>query len=274
MVRLLDFLRETRVKGTFFVVPLAQGIPLGQRTRYVELLKQALAEGHEIGQHGLEHDRFEFGIPPKMVLDLPHEGPTRERLARERDVILDNLTVAKIRARLAQGRRLLEDALGVEIVTFRAPALSVCDNLFHALEAEGYAFDSSRCFQEAAWDIINGKTDVTPRPITRGLFEQMQYPGKMKTLVLTAEYTWYLPNKNFEIMFNLACHDLEACRQSAIPFVPICHVSPLFQGEDNNGLAFYRRLFERVREAWRPSREPLQFMTIKEAGAAMGMKSA
>src|SRR5262245_27956437 len=84
MVSLLRFFQELNVRATFFIVPRAEGVPLGSRPRYVELLQQAAAEGHAVAQHGLEHDRFETGIPPRMVLDLPHEGPARERLARDR----------------------------------------------------------------------------------------------------------------------------------------------------------------------------------------------
>jgi len=267
LARLLDFLRETNVRGTFFVVPLAQGVPLTKRRRYVELLKMAIAEGHEIGQHGLEHDRFEFGIPPKMILDLEHEKPARDRLAHERKAILDNLTIAKIRARLAKGRRILEDALGIEIVTFRGPCLSICDNLFHALEAEGFAYDSSRYLQEAGWDILNGKKDVKPRAITRAGFEKFQYPGKLVTLPLTTEYTWYLQDIMFEPTWRLARHDLEACLRAAIPFVQLCHISPIFQGQGDNGLKFYRRMFDFARELCGSG--PLRFSTIKEAGAAI-----
>lgn len=87
LARTLDLFDELGIRATFFVVPLADGVPLAERPGYVALLRRALAAGHEVAQHGLEHDRFEVGIPPDMVLMLPHEGPARARLARDRALI-------------------------------------------------------------------------------------------------------------------------------------------------------------------------------------------
>ena len=51
LASLLRFFQELKVRATFTVVPRADGIPLGNRPGYVQLLKQAMAEGHaEIGR--------------------------------------------------------------------------------------------------------------------------------------------------------------------------------------------------------------------------------
>jgi peptidoglycan/xylan/chitin deacetylase (PgdA/CDA1 family) len=272
MANLLDFYREQQVRATFFTVPRAEGIPLGQRPRYRDLLKQAASEGHAIGQHGLEHDRFETGIPAQIVLDLPHEGPARERLARERAAIEANLGIGPLRERLATGRQILEDALGFEIGGFRAPCLSICDNLFHALEAEQFRYDSSRHFQDAGWDIINNR-EYEPRPITRERFEQAQYPGAMRTLPLTAEYTWYLPRQKFDITMDLARHDFTACMRAGIPFVPVCHVSPVQQCEDDCGFDFYRQLLDFAREQAAANGEELELLNLAETAERGSMDS-
>ena len=248
VANLLRFLRELGIRSTFFTVPLVQGVPLGQRPGYIEILKQAMAEGHEVAQHGLEHDRFEFGIPPQMIMGMAHEGPARERLARERNAIEAALGIAPIRERLVRGHRILEDAIQTKIVGFRSPCLATCDNLFHALEAEGYLYDSSRHLQEAGWDILNGKMPIEPRPITRELYDSAQYPGRLRSLPLTTDYTWYLPWKNFEITLDLAKHDFMACMEAGIPFVTLSHVSPIQEGEDGSGFEFYRRLLAFSRE--------------------------
>jgi len=263
LASLLRFFAEQHVRATFFVVPRVGGRPLESRSGYVELLKQAVAEGHAIGQHGLDHDRFEAGIPPRMVLDLPHEGPARERLAREREEIEAALQVEPLRERLATGRRILEDALGFEITGFRAPCLSTCDNLFHALEAEGYRYDTSRHLQETGWDIINNKRSE-PRPITREDFDRLQYPGNLREFPLTTDYTWYLNREKFDATMDLARHDFTACQRAGIPFVPMAHVSPVHECEDGCGFDLYRRLLGFARERAAAKGEELQAWNLQE----------
>jgi hypothetical protein len=244
------------------------------RPGYVELLKQAAGEGHAVAQHGLEHDRFETGIPPRMVLDLPHEGPARERLANDRAAIEDALRTHAIRARLSEGRRILEDALGFEIQGFRAPCLSICDNLFDALEAEGYRFDSSRHLQEAGWDIISNKAPIAFRPITRADFDRAQHPGRMRTFPLTTDYTWYLTRDKFKITMDLARHDFEACLGAGIPFVPLCHVSPVHQGDAGCGCEMYRLLMDFARERVAARGEELHTLNLAEACGQTAFASA
>lgn len=262
--RLLAFFDAHAIRATFFTVPIDQGIPLGDRPDYVQRLKAALAAGHEVGQHGLEHDRFEFGIPPQMILDLPHETANRERVARERDAILAGLTVPVLRERLARGRHILESALDAPVCGFRAPALSICDNLFVALEAEGYRYDSSRHFQDAAWDLLVGKPDIHPRPINRERFQAGQTGGRMQELMHTADYTWYLTDDRFDKAFALARHDFEACREARIPFVVASHVSPIFEGDGDNGLEFYRNLIPLMQDRLREYNEPLNALTLAQ----------
>jgi peptidoglycan/xylan/chitin deacetylase (PgdA/CDA1 family) len=70
------FFDENGVKATFFVVPMDEE---SEKPFYEvfpelpEIIKAARANGHAFGQHGIRHNRFELGVPPAMVLDLPHE---------------------------------------------------------------------------------------------------------------------------------------------------------------------------------------------------------
>ena len=249
--------------GTFFVVPRAEGIPLTERPEYVAILKEAATKGHELAQHGLEHDRFETGIPPRMILDLPHEGPARERLAGDRDSIEKNLELPVLRGRLAEGRQILEDALELAVAGFRAPCLSVCDNLFTALDREGFRYDSSRCLQENGWDLLQGKP-LAPRPITYADFERSLYHGKMRTLPLTTEYTWYLQHEKFDDTMALARHDFSACLKAGIPFITVAHVSPINQCQDGCGFDLYCRLISYAREQSALVGEELQLLNLSE----------
>ena len=248
MENVLRFCAEEDIKATFFVVPRFNGERLQPGGEYSKVFRNALQAGHAFGQHGLDHDRFQLGFPPKMILDLPHEGPAREYLAPHRDEIERSLTVDNLRALLREGRTILEDALGQTVDGFRAPCLGICDNLFTALEAEGYAYDSSQCFQRGAWDLINGK-DPEICPITREMFDSYQVPGRMRTFPLSAEYTWYLTRDKYDAFLQLAKHDFDACLSAGIPFVPVCHVSPVQEGEADCGFDLHRELLAYARRA-------------------------
>jgi peptidoglycan/xylan/chitin deacetylase (PgdA/CDA1 family) len=249
LARVLDLCAELQARATFFVVPIADAVPLTKRPGYVALLRRALAEGHEVAQHGLEHDRFEVGIPPAMVLSLPHEEPARERLARERGRIEEALSVEGIRKRLALGRRTLEEALGTAIVGFRAPCLQVCPNLFLALAEEGYRYDSSFPLQEAGWDLIQGNLTVSRNPITYADYVACQQGPRLLELPMTTDYTWYLTEDHYSASWAMAQQDLCDCLREDIPFVPLTHVSPVFEGDPGCGERLLRALVAFARDA-------------------------
>ena len=259
----LEFCAENKVKATFFAVPLSDGKRLDKRTGYVSILQKAMHAGHEVAQHGLEHDRFEIGIPPEMVMMLPHEGPARKYLADNREKINVSHSVENIRKKLQTGRKIVEDAIGCPVRGFRSPALQSCENMFIALAEENYQYDSSTYLQKAAWDIING-IDYKIQEITRKCFDQLQTSQTMQELPLTAEYTWYLGKDKFEKCLNLAIHDFESCMQAGIPFVNVCHVSPLQEGEDKLGFELYSRLFKHAGEFSLAQNTEIQFHTLSE----------
>ncbi|KKR04398.1 MAG: hypothetical protein UT30_C0008G0020 [Candidatus Uhrbacteria bacterium GW2011_GWF2_39_13] len=261
--RLLAFCEEEKIKMTLFTVPLS--FEKKSKT-YSSILKNMISQGHEIGQHGLEHTRFEFGIPPEMILDLPHEKENKEFVRTHRPEIEKQLSVSVITSRLRNGREILEQNLNCKIKGFRGPCLSVCGNLFTALVLEKYAYDSSKCFQPGAWDILNNKKEIKIKPITKKDFDAAQVKGDMKTLPLTAEYTWYLEKDKLEITFDLARHDLDACIENDIPFVPVCHVSPIQEGnEPLLGFEFYRRLIAYGQEKAASMNKKFEAVTMSEA---------
>jgi polysaccharide deacetylase family protein (PEP-CTERM system associated) len=107
--RLLDFLAERGVSGTFFVLGwLAE--------QEAEMVRSIAAAGHEIASHGYEHE---------LVGRLGRDG-FRESVRRSRGV--------------------LEDATGCEILGYRAPSFSIVPGLewaFDTLLSEGYRYDAS-----------------------------------------------------------------------------------------------------------------------------------
>jgi peptidoglycan/xylan/chitin deacetylase (PgdA/CDA1 family) len=266
---ILDFLDDYQMKGTFFTVPEAEGKKMSARRAYVSILRDAIKRGHEVAQHGLTHDRFEIGIPPEMIMMLPHEGPARKFLAENREKLKTEHTVEKIRRKLSKGRKIIEDAIGMRVRGFRSPALQSCDNMFIALAEEGYMFDSSTCLQPAAWDILNN-LEYVPREINREKFTQHQKAGLLE-LPLTAEYTWYLGRNKLDEFYNLAVHDFGCCINSSLPFINVCHVSPIQEG-DEPGLGFelFRKLIGHAKAAAEKGKYDLKSVTLSKIAERAG----
>lgn len=247
LANILNFCDNNKIKATLFVVPRDNGKRIDEKTAYVKILRDAIKHGHEIAQHGLDHDRFEIGIPPEMIMMLPHEGPARKFLAENRDKLKTKHTVENICQKLRTGRKILEDALGISVKGFRSPALQSCENMFMALIVEEYQYDSSTYFQKAGWDLLNGIKYV-PQKITMERFQSLQESNSIKEFPLTADYTWYLKKENFEKALGLAIHDYNACIKAGTPYVPLCHVAPLQEGDDDLGFELYRRLLRHITE--------------------------
>ena len=262
---LVEFCNRQEIAATFFAVPENDaGIPLGERREYCGVLKKLLESGHEIGQHGIRHERFEIGIPPQMILELPHEGPARKFLAENRERLMAELTAPNIRRKLEYGRGLLESALGVPVRGFRAPALQVCGELYRALGEAGYRYDSSACLQETGWDYLNGRCETAPREINRERFEALQKVPAIPVWPLTTDYTWFLAPEHYMLSMKLAQHDFRQCRAAGIPFVTVCHVSPVQDGKENCGLRFWAELLAWMREEAEREGFSLQSATLGE----------
>ena len=71
---LLEFLKKHGVSATLFVTPFNRDRALDKRDDWVDILKRALQDGHELGLHGYRHEACEFGIPPDMILEYEHDG--------------------------------------------------------------------------------------------------------------------------------------------------------------------------------------------------------
>lgn len=268
MNNLLDFFDELGMKATFFAVPEAEGKKMSARHGYVAILRDAIRRGHEVAQHGLTHDRFEIGVPPDMIMMLPHEGPARKYLAENKAKLAGEHTVEKIRKKLSTGRKIIENAIGMPVRGFRSPALQSCDNMFFALAEEGYLYDSSTCLQPAAWDILNN-INYVPREINRETFNKHQKAGLCE-LPLTAEYTWYLDRNKFDELYALAIHDFESCARAGLPLVNLCHVSPVQEGPDGNlGFEFYRKFIAYAKNSAEKGGYELKSITLYNVAKCM-----
>ncbi|NLI55997.1 polysaccharide deacetylase family protein [bacterium] len=109
MPRLLDLYEKFNVKATFFYTgKIAELVP--------EVVKMAYAKGHEIGCHGYSHE-------VNQAFDVLSFDQQKEHLYRSKSI--------------------LEDIIGEQIISFRAPAARVNQNTARALIETGFKIDSS-----------------------------------------------------------------------------------------------------------------------------------
>ena len=114
--RLVDCMADRGVSGTFFFTgDAAESHP--------KVVRDVAAAGHEVGCHSLHHETVGeslFPIPGIYPL-LPHEVKPRIELAT----------------------RMVEEALGEKVLSFRSPRLFGGTNVVNALEDLGYIADAS-----------------------------------------------------------------------------------------------------------------------------------
>ena len=259
---LLDFFTKEEVPATFFVVPIDEETDKPFYTLsddYLPIIKDAAAAGFVFAQHGLRHNRFEVGVPPDMILDLPHETENKRYARENADFLKKDHTTENCMKRLKQGRDILEDAFGFKITGYRAPALQESPGMFEALKKSGYEFDSSACLQETGWDYLLDRMDVPRRQITRERYDALRAKGYGLTIPHTCDYTWFLPKEKYAAFMDLAIRDFKECMESGIPFVTCSHVDPVHNGE---GLRFLHELYQRAREEADKAGQEIEFLTL------------
>jgi peptidoglycan/xylan/chitin deacetylase (PgdA/CDA1 family) len=240
---LLDFLAAQRVPVTFFVVPNAGGVPLDEKPEWLDLLRRALDEGHELQLHGFQHGVFEFGVPPGFMLDIIPEA--KARWQREPGVIRADHTRAALGAKIARGLEILNRALGIAPLGFRSGCLAVCDEMYQALADHGLRWSSNRVVNPMGWRYINGhydagepwQADVPPHPHPyKGLIE----------VPMHSEYTWLLGPEDLERQYDLLRRDFERARATSGVLVTLSHYYAM-TGPYATGLQVYERILERAR---------------------------
>ena len=109
MPRLLDLYDKYGVKATFFYTGHIAIL-------YADVVRKAYEHGHEVGSHGLTH---------------------------EVDQAFDVLSPEVQLSHLKQSKQILEDIIGEEVVSFRAPAARVDKGFPEILSEAGFKVDSS-----------------------------------------------------------------------------------------------------------------------------------
>lgn len=109
MPLLLDLYEKYNVKSTFFFTGYIAKL-------YPEIVKMVQPYGHEVGSHGLSHEKEDgFDVMP-LHKQIEH---------------------------LKESKKILEDISGEEVISFRAPALRVNNDTAIALKESEFKIDSS-----------------------------------------------------------------------------------------------------------------------------------
>ena len=127
MPRILALFRELGIRQTFF-------IPSWCIERYPDAVEAALADGHEIGQHG-----------------YLHEHPNELSLEREDYWLMRSLEV-------------IERATGKRPVGYRAPAYKFSRHTLDLLLREGFRYDASLMGDEIPYRLTNGHGSLIGLP--------------------------------------------------------------------------------------------------------------
>ena len=243
---LLDFLAAQEVVATFFVVPHAGGQPLDAKPEWLDLLRRAQEEGHELQLHAFDHgSTFEFGVPPDFMLDIIPDA--KARWQREPDAVRAEHTPEALSGRIARGKEIFTRALGSVPQGFRGPCLSMCDATYQALAHHGFRWASNLVVNPMGWRYVNRdydagepwQPDVPPHPFV--------YRAGIIEVPMLSEYTWYLREEDFERHYALIQSDFDRVQQVGGAFVTLSHYYAM-TGEWATGLRVYERLFAYARE--------------------------
>ena len=238
--RYLSFFREWNVPLTLFVTPLSGGRPLYEDRAWVEVLRKAQDEGHDLQLHGYEHASFEFGFPPSFMLD---RSPAVRRIMedrQERERLAASHTVAALQEKLERAIDIFRRALGVDPLGFRAPILMVCPAMFEALAKVGIVYDSSLAVSPCGWHYMMQRyappasdpwdPDVACRPFN--------HSAGIVEIPLASEYTAHATWDDIAPRANLMISEHARMAREGGVFVPLNHFQFMF------GTVIHRRLFD------------------------------
>ena len=106
--------------------------------------------------------------------------------------------------------------------------------------------------------------DVPRRDINLERYEALRKRSLYLTLPQTCDYTWFVTKEKYGAFMELAKEDFRQCLACGIPFITVCHVDPVHEGE---GLRFLHELFDFARETAAANGLDLECATMKQLGA-------
>jgi len=274
--RMIAFLAEMRVPGTFFVVPIRSIGSIDQDKALVAAIRSAETQGHEFHQHGTRHTPFECGIPELAMLAASPEAS--HKFEAQRFEIEASHTVEALARMLEEGRKVWSNAFGLACRGFRPGWGAFCGNLYRALDLLGYQWSSARILSTTSWRRNFGEWDA-PLAFREELpMLPAPFPGTtVYEIPMTGgEYAFKVPleEEKIESMVALGLEEFGWCYQRDLPFVMLSHWPGLAR-DDGAGYEVHRRFLRKIHESGKA-----RFLTMdaffdtltlpkKEAGAAL-----
>ena len=247
--RMVEFLDEFGISGSFFVVPirLDEGEKEGDADHFTGLkddgklvasIKAAQSAGHCFGQHGTTHAHDENGFVDFRLVNTLFGHEYSERMSRRRVYYERYWQVDALVAQYEWGRASWRDAIGTEPEGFRPGGASLCSNMYLALERLGYKWTSSQVVSLAA---LIGKVDSLE-------LSTPAWPIRIGDLVevpVTDDFTFGIAPEDVDKAVETGWRLWQMCSERGYPFVPLSHWFML-EVRDGIGYRILRDLIPKI----------------------------
>jgi len=206
--RVVDWLNQMNIPGTFFWVPKPHGKPSDENGLWMDAIQRARGDGHDFQVHGLTHGScFEFGVPQRSI--RRHAPEMFQAYDLERDKWAQEHTVPALKLKFDEAVVLYERAFGEAPRVFRAPCLGICANAYEAMSQSGLRYSSSRSVNPAATGyVITRKPELEAwQPDYDGKpFEES--PGVLELPMLEDLAIKGIEPEDIDLVFNLFKRDI------------------------------------------------------------------
>jgi peptidoglycan/xylan/chitin deacetylase (PgdA/CDA1 family) len=242
LARVLDWLARFDLKGTFFVVPRLHGEQqLTDDPKLVELLKSAMAAGHEAHQHSTTHHCEENGTADLRMYDLMGES-AKAQYSRQRFVFERLWQLDALQAQIDWGRQVWIDAFGAPSPGYRPGCGAYCRNMYTALENLAFTWVSARLVSVTGWQWAFKHYAY---PVT------WEYPGlpsrvgAMVEVPILDDVAFNIPADKIDVMVELGWQHWRHCVENHWPFVLVSHPFAL-EYEGGTGYRIHEKLLPRI----------------------------
>jgi len=239
--RTCAYLESSGLRGTWFVVPQADGVAMS--TEWKKALLAARDAGHDLQLHGLTHaDCYEFGPPVEPAISIIPQFVTDYK-ARRADLEA-RYTVEKLRARIEDGIEIFQRELGIIPTIFRAPCGAISEAMFEALALMDIRYETSQYINMGCYHHLNNRppaqewTDAWPHRPFRWVAGVIEVP-------ILGEYTWRSSSGWREAFLSLAKADCDRIVKESPVAVLLSHTHGIASDYDYSFRTF-DAIFEHI----------------------------
>ncbi len=249
LMKILKFLKQFAIPASFAIVP----IRIKERPEYiyedVELRKafdEALADGHELFQHSVNHACVENGLAD-IRMYAPHlmgyksaKEHSRKRIYYERYWREDAIT-----EHIAWGKEVWEKTFGQASIGYRPGCGCFSLGMFAALEKLGFEWTSATDIVSfTGWMWISEKENDYPFEMTTPVRGYKKYNDIIEIPGLD-DISFKVKSGDEQRFIELGWQQWQECVKNNWPYVMISHWHGLERNEET-GYKIHRILLERI----------------------------